>query len=257
MFKIVDWFKISKGISYTLEFYALNKGLTFDEAVEKCNARNQSLVTIKSQKRQDFIFGTILTSLPSTNHSKSVWLGADNAVATRQFKWLNDGNNLTYSNWASDEPCNNSTQRSAIVMDRNTGKWFAFDVSHKTRVICEKPGLSSDVLDLSASTLREFEAKIALYDFLLIQFYAPWCRHSKRLAPEFEKAATLLVQRKPPVTLAKVDCDSTLSGEILCNAYDIPSYPTVNLFSHGQFDQAYTGNRSAEAIVTFMVSVLN
>ncbi len=40
---------------------------------------------------------------------------------------------------------------------------------------------------------------------ILIDFYAPWCKHCQILAPQFERAAKILSEEEPPILLAKVD----------------------------------------------------
>jgi protein disulfide-isomerase A1 len=50
-----------------------------------------------------------------------------------------------------------------------------------------------------------FDEAIAKYDYLLVELYAPWCGHCKKLAPEYVKAAKKLAELDPPQYIAKVD----------------------------------------------------
>ncbi|KAK4794327.1 hypothetical protein SAY86_012321 [Trapa natans] len=48
---------------------------------------------------------------------------------------------------------------------------------------------------------------ISSFDYILVDFYAPWCGHCKRLLPELNAAAPVLAGFKEPVVIAKVDAD--------------------------------------------------
>ncbi|KAG6699267.1 hypothetical protein I3842_08G059600 [Carya illinoinensis] len=42
------------------------------------------------------------------------------------------------------------------------------------------------VLELDESN---FDLAISAFDFILVDFYAPWCGHCKRLSPQLDEAA--------------------------------------------------------------------
>jgi len=107
--------------------------------------------------------------------------------------------------------------------------------------------LCSDVLDLTDSN---FSDQVKGKEILLIEFYAPWCGHCKRLAPEYEKAATTLLKNDPPIPIAKVDCVG--EGKESCTKYGVSGYPTIKIFRNGDFSQEYDGPRDAPGIVSYM-----
>ena len=76
-------------------------------------------------------------------------------------------------------------------------------------------------------TDANFDEEIAKHDNLLVEFYAPWCGHCKKLVPEFIAAAEVLVKNDPPLFLAKVDATvETATAE----KYGIQGFPTLFFF---------------------------
>jgi len=106
---------------------------------------------------------------------------------------------------------------------------------------------SSDVLEYKDSN---FDSNIKQHELALAEFYAPWCGHCKKLAPEYEKAATILKANDPPVALIKVDCTAETKT---CGKYDVNGYPTLKIFKHGEPTE-YNGPRDADGIVKYLRS---
>ncbi|KAG9272441.1 protein disulfide-isomerase A3 [Astyanax mexicanus] len=102
---------------------------------------------------------------------------------------------------------------------------------------------ASDVIEF---TDDDFENKIGDHDLILVEFFAPWCGHCKRLAPEYEAAATRL---KGIVSLAKVDCTANSN---VCSKYGVSGYPTLKIFRDGEESGAYDGPRTADGIVSHL-----
>uniref|UniRef100_A0A673ZJS6 protein disulfide-isomerase n=1 Tax=Salmo trutta TaxID=8032 RepID=A0A673ZJS6_SALTR len=76
--------------------------------------------------------------------------------------------------------------------------------------------------------------------------YTSLCGHCKKLAPDFETAATRL---KGTVPLAKVDCTANPDT---CGRFGVTGYPTLKIFRNGEDASSYDGPRSADGIVHLM-----
>lgn len=95
-------------------------------------------------------------------------------------------------------------------------------------------------------TAANFSKTVKSKDLILVEFYAPWCRHCKALEPEYEGAAQDLQTENIP--LAKVD--ATEEKEV-ADEYGIHGYPTLLVFRNGRrFD--YKGQRDLAGIVLYM-----
>jgi protein disulfide-isomerase-like protein len=79
-------------------------------------------------------------------------------------------------------------------------------------------------------TDKNFDEELAKHELLLVEFYAPWCGHCKKLAPEYEAAAEVLSKNDPPIALAKVDATQE---KTLSERFGIQGFPTLFWFKNG------------------------
>ncbi|CDP17142.1 unnamed protein product [Coffea canephora] len=76
--------------------------------------------------------------------------------------------------------------------------------------------------------------------------------HCKNLAPESEKASTILSSNDPPVMLAKVDA-SDEANRGLATDYKIQGFPTIKILRNGgKTIQEYNGPRETDGIVAYL-----
>ncbi|CAN2389674.1 positive regulation of protein folding, partial [Pristimantis euphronides] len=98
-------------------------------------------------------------------------------------------------------------------------------------------------------TEANFDEVVETADIILVEFYAPWCGHCKKLAPGYEKAAQELTKRTPAIPLAKVDATAEVELAKRCN---VSGYPTLKIFRKGKMYD-YNGPREKYGIVDFMI----
>lgn len=105
---------------------------------------------------------------------------------------------------------------------------------------------AADVIALTAAT---FDQHITGNKHTLVEFYAPWCGHCKKLAPEYEKAALAMAPKGVP--FAKVDATEEKS---LSSKYNIKGFPTMVWFEDGK-QMEYDGGRTSETITEWVLSM--
>jgi protein disulfide-isomerase A1 len=108
--------------------------------------------------------------------------------------------------------------------------------------VCINAG-GEDVLVL---TDKNFDEEVKNHEFILVEFYAPWCGHCKALQPEYDAAATKL---KGQIVVAKIDCDANRGA---AEKNEIQGFPTIKLFKNGKAYKEYEGERTATAIVNWV-----
>ncbi|KAF5746122.1 protein disulfide isomerase-like 2-3 [Tripterygium wilfordii] len=88
-------------------------------------------------------------------------------------------------------------------------------------------------------------------DLWIVEFFAPWCGHCKKLAPEWKKASNNLNGK---VKLGHVDCDAEQS---LMRRFNVQGFPTILVFGADKdAPSPYEGARTASAIESFALEQL-
>uniref|UniRef100_A0A9I9DKH0 protein disulfide-isomerase n=1 Tax=Cucumis melo TaxID=3656 RepID=A0A9I9DKH0_CUCME len=132
-------------------------------------------------------------------------------------------------------------QVKALLKERLNGKTTGGGSNEKS-----EPNASEEL------NSRNFdELVIKSKDLWIVEFFAPWCGHCKRLAPEWKKAAKNL---KGKVKLGHVDCDAEKS---LMSRFNVQGFPTILVFGADKDSPIpYEGARTASAIESFALDQL-
>ena len=107
---------------------------------------------------------------------------------------------------------------------------------------------ASSVLDLIPDNFDDIVFKSGKP--ALVEFFAPWCGHCKKLAPIYEELATNFDFAKDKVSIAKVDADAEKE---LGRRFGVQGFPTLKWFD-GKSDTPtdYQGGRDLESLSSFI-----
>jgi protein disulfide-isomerase A1 len=102
------------------------------------------------------------------------------------------------------------------------------------------------VSSVAVYTDANIEQALSENPFVMIEFYAPWCGHCKRLLPEYEEAAEIIGNK---AVLGKLDATVEKNS---AKKYGISGYPTVLWFENGVMKEEYDGQRKAKDIAKWV-----
>lgn len=111
------------------------------------------------------------------------------------------------------------------------------------------PGVFSEYQEVYELDARSF-SKTENGNWLL-EFYAPWCAHCKKLAPTYERVAKHFHRREgtPSVRVGKVDATAHPG---VAAPFDVTGYPTLLVVRDGKKVAEHSGERSFEKLVEFV-----
>nr|UMA83342.1 venom-related protein disulfide isomerase [Conus judaeus] len=112
-------------------------------------------------------------------------------------------------------------------------------------VACEEVEQEGKVYVLKT---KNFDNFIEENEFVLVEFYAPWCGHCKQLAPAYSEAAGKLMDEGSNIKLAKVD--ATVEKD-LAEKFEVKGFPTIKFFISGK-PMDYGGGRQTSEIINWL-----
>lgn len=107
----------------------------------------------------------------------------------------------------------------------------------------------SAVMDLTPSNFDKVVLKSGKPT--LVEFFAPWCGHCKKLAPVYEELGAVFEHAKDKVQIAKVDADAEKS---LGKRFGVQGFPTLKFFD-GKSDKPvdYKSGRDIDSLTNYII----
>ncbi|WWC87598.1 protein disulfide-isomerase domain [Kwoniella dendrophila CBS 6074] len=104
----------------------------------------------------------------------------------------------------------------------------------------DRPNMDGQVVEIDQAQFETYKEKGPA----MVEFFAPWCGHCKKLRPTYEKLAQ---EMKGKLNVLAVDCDQHNS---FCRSVGIAGYPTIRMYHHDTKTD-YTGSRTFDKLKVF------
>lgn len=102
--------------------------------------------------------------------------------------------------------------------------------------------------DVHTLTQNNYETIFSSFDYVLVDFFLPWCPACQKLGSELANAASRLKKLKKSIALAQVNANE---NPFLVQKYSISEYPTLKFFAMG-IELPYKGGDTEDEIYKWM-----
>jgi len=107
----------------------------------------------------------------------------------------------------------------------------------------------SQASDVKVLTPDNFDSVVDGSKHVFVEFFAPWCGHCKKLAPDYEIVATAFA-KTDSVVVASVDADA---HKDLASKFGVTGYPTLKFFPKGSTEpESYSGARDPDGLIEYI-----
>lgn len=125
-------------------------------------------------------------------------------------------------------------------------------VMRSLTLLCAVTYASASAVNLTPDNFDQLVLKSGKSAF--IKFFAPWCGHCKKMAPDWDTLGTEFADSKT-VLIGDVDC--TAAGKPLCDKFGVKGFPTIKYFNAPDEEgEDYKGGRTLDDMRKFASSEL-
>ena len=109
-------------------------------------------------------------------------------------------------------------------------------------VLCASVGgcRAAEVVTLGVGNFTEY---VRAQRFVMVMFYAPWCKYCKQLKPSWDQISTIT---RPPASrqldVVSFNCEEPKRNAEVCAELGVDRYPSLYFLGYGDFNQAPRGN---------------
>lgn len=130
---------------------------------------------------------------------------------------------------------------------RNTKQRDLAHDTHHDLVLLHQNGMHAVPVDEGS-----FTSWLSKYEYVFVNFYAPWCVWCQKLEPVWEAFAERVTTENLPISVIKVDC---IANRNLCIQQRVQAFPLLRFFRHGEPQPPdYRSDRTVDAFMEFASS---